>query len=88
MRKLSPPPTHTHLHAQVGTHGMFRARDAVSPTGELEWRPFHHTLEDLYGAPAAYYALPTLSFRRAPWPCVQFRRMRSRGRMQAGFAQR
>jgi hypothetical protein len=48
---------------QVGTHGMFRDRGAVGVTGESEWRPFHHTLEDLYGAVAAYYSAPALSFR-------------------------
>ena len=68
---MNPPP-HTHTlhgdntptqHTQVGTHGMFRTRGAVDAVGQLQWRPFHHTLEDVYGAVAQYYALPTLSLR-------------------------
>lgn len=42
---------------------MFRTRGAVDAVGQLQWRPFHHTLEDVYGAVAQYYALPTLSLR-------------------------
>ena len=44
---------------------MFRARGATDELGQLQWRPFHHTLEDLYGAVAQYYGLPALSFRCA-----------------------
>lgn len=50
---------------QVGMHGMFRTRDSISESGQLEWRPFHHTLEDLYTSVASYYSLPVLSFRCA-----------------------
>lgn len=46
-------------------HGMFRTRDSISESGQLEWRPFHHTLEDLYTSVASYYSLPVLSFRCA-----------------------
>jgi hypothetical protein len=43
---------------------MFRDRKAVNPvTGLPEWRPFHHTLEDLYGAVAQYYGASAVSFR-------------------------
>lgn len=48
---------------KVGTHGMFHDREYVSDAGKLEWRPFHHTLEDLYGAVAQYYDLSVVSFR-------------------------
>lgn len=51
--------------AQVGTHGMFHDREYVADGGTLEWRPFHHTLEDLYNSVAQYYELSALSFRWA-----------------------
>jgi len=44
---------------------MFRGRKELSPAGTLEWRPFHHTLEDLYAAVAQYYGLSVVSYRNA-----------------------
>lgn len=43
---------------QVPPDGM--ARDPAT-------RPFHHTLEDVYGAVAQYYDVQYLSLRTAVW---------------------
>ena len=42
---------------------MFHDRETVNDMGELQWRPFHHTLEDLYNSVAEYYELSAVSFR-------------------------
>ena len=56
---------------------MFHDRDFVSEEGSLEWRPFHHTLEDVYGAVAQYYDLASLSFRRGRARALWERRARA-----------
>ncbi|KAI8470157.1 MAG: SGNH hydrolase-type esterase domain-containing protein [Monoraphidium minutum] len=64
-RILDQPHAPAVVLVNVGTHGMFHDREYVSDAGALEWRPFHHTLEDLYGAVAQYYSAPAVSFRNA-----------------------
>lgn len=56
------PPSHT--LPQVGNHGLWSRKGDVAANGKAEWRPFHHTAEDLYGSVARYYAASTLSLRR------------------------
>ncbi|GBF87887.1 hypothetical protein Rsub_00599 [Raphidocelis subcapitata] len=84
LRRIMDQP-HAPAVVLVGTHGMFRDRGAVGVTGESEWRPFHHTLEDLYGAVAAYYSAPVLSFRNAIYNLGQARRYNFRAFMREDF---
>ncbi len=73
-RILAQPRAPAVVLVQVGAHGMFRDREELNSEGKAEWRPFHHTPEDLYGAVAQYYGLSAVSYRGAIYRLGQARR--------------